>query len=232
MAPAPFEHLRLVCLNIDGVLLPDSFSPIIHRFLAKHGVAYTSELERLILSQPRMVAGSILASAIRKPWSWQQAVAEYFVERKAYLAEHPIEVSEGVEDLLELLTAKGATLICYGGLDRGHFDEFLGGFARYFAEPGYISTDDVRPGIEQIVTHHFGYRYDQALFVDDVNRFAEFAKHHGVAFIGMPSPFEHSYQREHMRLTGVRHLVGGLPEITDELLDQVDREAAAGTVWR
>ena len=232
MAPARFAHLRLVCLNIDGVLLPDSFSPVIHRLLTRHGVAYTAELERLILSQPRNVAGAILASATRQPWTWQEAVEAYFVERKAYLAESPITVRDGIGHLLELLRAKGATLVCYGGLDRGHFDEHLAGYAHHFAAPGYISTDDVRPGIKEIVADHFGHRFDEALFVDDVNRFAEFAKHYGVAFIGMPSSFEHSFQREHMRLTGVRHLVRGLDEITDPLLDRLDAEAAAGVVWR
>jgi hypothetical protein len=232
MTPARFAHLRLVCLNIDGVLLPDSFSPVIHRLLARHGVAYTSELERLILSQPRNVAGSILASATRQPWTWQEAVEAYFVERKAYLAESPIIASDGIGPLLELLRGKGATLICYGGLDRAHFDEHLAEYAHFFASPGYISTNDVRPGIEEIVAGSFGYRFDEALFVDDVNRFAEFARHFGVAFIGMPSPFEHSFQREHMLLTGVRHLVGGLDEITDPLLDRLDAEAAAGAVWR
>ncbi len=232
MAPTPFAHLRVVCLNIDGVLLPDSFTPVIHRFLAKHGVAYTSELERLILSQPRQVAGSILASATSQPWSWQEAVAAYFVERTAYLEQHPITLSTGIGDLLELLRDKGATLVCYGGLDRAHFDEHLGAYANFFAGPGYVSTNDVRPGIEEILTRHFDYRYDEALFVDDVNRFAEFAKHYGVGFVGMPSSFEHSFQREHMRLTGVRHIVSGLDEITDPLLDQLDEEAAAGTVWK
>lgn len=231
MAPARFAHLKLVCLNIDGVLLPDSFTPVIHRLLTKHGVAYTGELERLILSQPRQVAGAILASATRQPWTWQEAVAAYFVERTAYLTEHPITVATGARELLELLRAKGTRVICYGGLDRSHFDRHLGGLAEYFTAPGYISTDEIRPGIREIVDR-FGCRFDQALFVDDVNRFAEFAKHHGVAFIGLPSDYPHSFQREHMALTGVRHLVGGLPEITDESLDRVDAEAAAGTVWR
>jgi phosphoglycolate phosphatase-like HAD superfamily hydrolase len=227
MATAPFAHLRLVCLNIDGVLLPDSFSPVIHRVLTKHGVEYTSELERLILSQPRMVAGSILASATRQPWTWQEAVDEYFVERAAYLADHPIAVSPGLDGLLDRLAPKGTPLVCYGGLDQAHFDEHLGAYAGRFTE--YISTNDVRPGIKEIVGR-FGLRYDQVLFVDDVNRFAEFAKHLGVAFTGMPSPF--GFQREHMGLTGVRHIVGGLDEITGELLDRLDAESAAGVVWQ
>lgn len=231
MAAARFAHLKLVCLNIDGVLLPDSFTPVIHRLLAKHGVEYTGELERLILSQPRLVAGSILASATRQPWTWQEAVAAYFVERTAYLAEHPITVANGARELLELLRRKEARVICYGGLDRAHFDAHLGDLAGYFAAPEYLSTDEIRPGIREIVDR-FGCRYDEALFVDDVNRFAEFAKHYGVAFAGLPSDYPHSFQREHMKLTGVRHLVGGLTEITDDLLDRLDAESAAGTVWR
>lgn len=229
--PNRFQHLELVCLNIDGVLLPDTFSPVVHRFLSRFGVEYTSLLERLILSQPRMVSASILASVAGLPWTWQQVVDEYFAERDRYLADHPLTVSPGTAELLTLLRDKGAVTICYGGMDRDSFDTYLGEYRHLFAEPGYITTDRIRPGIKEIVTEYFDYRYDQVLFVDDVNRFAEFAKHLDVAFIGVPSSFEYGFQREHMRRTGVRHIVDTLLDIDDALLDQVDREAAAGTVW-
>ena len=225
-----FQHLKLVCLNLDGVLLPDTFSPVIHRLLTNHGVAYTSELERLMLSQPREVAGAIMASAARRPWTWQQAVAAFFAERERYLADNPMTLSKGAGELIDLLSETGATLICYGGMDRTEFDRFLGPWRHQFAAPQYISTNDFRPGIREIVGY-YGAAPDETLFVDDVNRFAEFAKDVGVAFIGMPNDHPHSFQREHMVETGVRHLVWSLPDIDEALLGQVDREASTGMVW-
>ncbi|MGW5051268.1 hypothetical protein [Actinokineospora sp. NPDC004072] len=221
----------MACLNLDGVLLPDTFSPVIHRLLAAHGVAYTGELERLILSQPREVAGAILASAARRPWTWQQAVAAFFDERERYLADNPMRLRKGAGELIDLLREKGATLICYGGMDRTAFDEFLGPWRDRFAQPEYISTNDFRPGITEILDY-YGVEPEQALFVDDVNRFAEFAKFHGAGFIGLPADHPHSFQREHMVETGVRHLVWSLPDIDETLLDQLDAEASAGVVWQ
>lgn len=226
-----FHQLELVCLNLDGVLLPDTFSPVIYRWLVRHGVEYTSMLERLILSQPRMVSGSIMASAAGLPWTWEQVVEDYLAERDRYLAEHPIALAPGTAELLTLLRDKGATVVCYGGLGRDNFDTFLGEYRHLFAEPEYIATDAIRPGIKEIVTEYFHSGYDRALFVDDVNRFAEFARHLGVAFIGMPSGFEHGFQREQMQRTGVRHIVGSVREIDDELLDRVDWAAATGKLW-
>ncbi|GGS57325.1 hypothetical protein GCM10010171_60330 [Actinokineospora fastidiosa] len=226
-----FQQLKLVCLNLDGVLLPDTFSPVIHRLLTAHGVEYTADLERLILSQPREVAGAILASAVRRPWTWRQAVEAFFAERERYLADHPMVLAKGAGELIDLLREKGATLICYGGMDRAAFDDFLGPWRDRFAQPEYISTNDFRPGIAEIVDY-YGVTPGQALFVDDVNRFAEFAKDIGVGFIGLPNDHPHSFQREHMVETGVRHLVWSLPDIDEALLDLLDAEASAGAVWQ
>lgn len=226
----PFHRLRLVCLNLDGVLLPDTFSPVMHRLVTAHGVEYTSDLERLMLSQPREVAGAIMASALRRPWTWQQAVSAFFAERERYLADNPMRLGKGAGELLDLLQEKGATLICYGGMDRANFDEFLGPWRERFAAPQYISTNDYRPGIREILGY-FGVEPSESLFVDDVNRFAEFAKDLGVGFIGLPNDHPHSFQREHMMETGVRHLVWSLPDIDDALLDVLDHESATGLVW-
>lgn len=225
-----FQHLKLVCLNLDGVLLPDTYSPVMRTMLARHGVEYTSELERLLLSQPREVAGAIIASAARLPWSWQRVVDEFFAERARYLEDQPLALSKGAGELIDLLSERGASLICYGGMDRAAYDEFLGPWRNRFAQPQYISTNDFRPGIREIVDY-YGVAPDEALFVDDVNRFAEFAKDVGVAFVGMPASDPHSFQHQHMGETGVRHLVWSLPDIDDALLDQVDTEASTGMIW-
>ncbi|MFC7617353.1 hypothetical protein ACFQV2_31965 [Actinokineospora soli] len=219
-----------MCLNLDGVLLPDTFSPALHGVVTGHGAEYTGELERLLLSQPRQVAGAILASATRMPWTTEQALAAFFAERDRYLAEHPMAPAKGAGELIDLLADAGATLICYGGMDRGQFDEFFGPWRHRFAQPQYISTNDFRPGIREIVGY-YGVAPDEALFIDDVNRFAEFAKDVGVSFIGVPSDHPHSFQRAHMAETGVRHMVWSLPDIDEALLAQVDLEASTGMVW-
>ncbi|HET9382068.1 MAG TPA: HAD family phosphatase [Streptomyces sp.] len=222
-----FRHLRLIAVNIDGVLLNDTFSPVIHRFVVRRGGQYTAELERAVLSQPQLRA----AAALDLPGPPEEIVAEYFRERAAYLEEHPVRVLDGAGALLERLRATGARMVCYGGLGRGHFDEHLAPYARYFDGPGYVCTDAFRPGVREISEDIFGVRPDQALFVDDVARVAEAARELGAAFVGHPTTYEHSFQRELMRRAGVRHLVDSLAGIDEELLRTVDEEAARGAQW-
>jgi beta-phosphoglucomutase-like phosphatase (HAD superfamily) len=228
------QHVRLIAVNIDGVLLNDSFSPVIHRFLTARGVPYTAELEQALFSQPQLAA----ARASGLAGSPEDVVKEYFREREDYLAEHPVHLLDGAVELLEtvraLRTGEGAGLrmVCYGGLERTHFDRHLGFGTDYFDEPVYVCTNDFRPGLKEIAGDIFGVRLDQALFIDDVARVAEAARELGAAFIGIPSAREHSFQRQLMREAGVRHQVGSPAEVDGALLRAVDAEAAAGVVWR
>ncbi|MEU9919294.1 HAD family phosphatase [Streptomyces sp. NPDC051001] len=228
MAPAALRHLRLIAVNIDGVLLNDTFSPVIHRFVIKNGGVYTAELERAVFSQPRLRA----AAAIGVAGSPQEVAEAYFRERELYLQEHPIHPLDGAKRLLGRLHRLGVPLICYGGLERPHFDRHLAGYAHYFDQPQYVCTNDFRPGVREIATGMFGLRCDQVLFIDDVARVAETARTLGAAFIGHPSSYEHSFQEQLMREAGVRHLVRSLDEIDDSLLYTLDSEAADGLVWR
>ena len=218
------RHLRLIAVNIDGVLLNDTFSPVIHRFVVRHGREYTAELERAVLSQPQLRA----AEAMGVPGTPEEVVEAYFRERRAYLVDHPVQIMEGAGALLTRLRATGAHLVCYGGLGRSHFDRHLGPYAEYFDGPGYVCTDAFRPGVREIAEDVFGVRPDQALFIDDVARVAEAARDLGAAFIGHPTTYEHSFQRQLMHAAGVRHLVGSLAEIDERLLRIVDAEAAGG----
>ncbi|MEU5367279.1 HAD family phosphatase [Streptomyces sp. NPDC005925] len=222
------RHLRLIAVNIDGVLLNDTFSPVIHRLVVRHGGEYTAELERAVLSQPQLRA----AAATGLPGTPEEVVEAYFRERSAYLVDHPVRVMEGAGALLARLRATGARLICYGGLGRSHFDHHLGSCARYFDGPGYVCTDAFRPGVREIAEDVFGVRPCHALFIDDVARVAEAARELGAAFIGHPTSYEHSFQRELMHRAGVRHLVDSLGQIDERLLRIVDAEAAAGRQWR
>lgn len=224
-------QLRLGAVNIDGVMLNDTFSPVIHHFLVSRGCAYTAEIEWSIFSQPRAVAGRLLAEAISESMSGEEALEVYFEERARYLERHPVHVNEGALELVRRLRGLGLRTVCYGGLAKDHFDTFLGEHAELFDVPGYICTDAFRPGLQEIAADHFGLKHDEVLVIDDVAKVAEAARLLGMPFIGHPSHFEHSFQRQLMRETGVRHLAGSLHSIDEELLRTIDAEAAVGAVW-
>lgn len=224
-----FRHLRLIAVNIDGVLLNDTFSPVIHRFVAARGGVYTADLERAVLSQPQLRAAGVLARPGERP---EEVVEAYFREREEYLRIHPVRLLNGAGELLERLRATGTPLVCYGGLGPSHFDRHLAPYAHYFDKPRYVCTDGFRPGIREIAEDVFGLRCDQVLFIDDVARVAEAARALGAAFIGHPTDYEHSFQRDLMREAGARHMVGSLDAVDEKLLRIVDAEAAGEACGR
>ncbi|GGP55586.1 HAD family phosphatase [Streptomyces sindenensis] len=223
--------LRLAALNIDGVLLNDTFSPVIHQFVVSRGGTYSAELERSIFSQPQHIAGQRLAASVGGTMTGEAALAAYFEERAAHLDRHPVTITPGTRDLLHRLRRAGLRTVCYGGLGKEHFDHHLGRYARLFDGPGYVSTNDIRPGLSEIAEDVFGLRPAQALFVDDVARVAEAARHLGAAFVGRPSAFPHSHQRELMREAGVRHMIDRLDTLDERLLGRIDQEMSTDTFW-
>ncbi|MGI5439975.1 HAD family phosphatase [Streptomyces shenzhenensis] len=220
--------MRLIAVNIDGVLLNDTFSPVIHQFVTDLRGTYTAEDERALLSQPQLQAAAALAVPGTTP---EETVESYFRRRKEYLKDHPVQVQDGARALLDRLRATGALLVCYGGLGRPHFDRHLASCAGYFDGPGYVCTDQFRPGIREITEDIFQLACHQALFIDDVARVAEAARALGAAFIGHPTSYEHSFQRQLMHETGVRHVVDSLDAIDERLLRTVDTEAVDGSLW-
>jgi hypothetical protein len=223
--------LRLAALNIDGVLLNDSFSPVIHHFIVSRGGTYSAELERSIFSQPQYIAGRLLAAAVGGGLTGEAALAAYFEERTAYLDRHPVTITPGTRDLLHRLRGAGLRTVCYGGLGKDHFDRHLGHYADLFDGPGYVCTNDIRPGLKEITEDVFGLRPGQALFVDDVARVADTARELGTAFVGHPSTFVHSHQRALMAEAGVRHTISALDALDEDLLHRIDRELSAGEFW-
>ncbi|MFI9246160.1 HAD family phosphatase [Streptomyces sp. NPDC053086] len=223
--------LRMAALNIDGVLLNDTFSPVIHHFVTSRGGVYSAELERRIFSQPQVVAGRVLAETCDLPTAPMETIALYLQERERYLADHPVRLLDGAVELLRRLRGLGLRTVCYGGLDASHFDRYLGGLADLFDEPRYVCTNDIRPGLREIAVDIAGLACDEVLFIDDVARVAEAARELGVPFVGHPSDFEHGHQRQLMVEAGARHVVGSLDAIDDRLLRTIDAEAQAGTLW-
>jgi phosphoglycolate phosphatase-like HAD superfamily hydrolase len=223
--------LRLAALNIDGVLLNDTFSPVIHHFVVSRGGTYSAELERSIFSQPQHIAGRLLAQVTGGGMTGEEALAAYFEERADHIERHPVTITPGTPELLHRLRSAGLRTVCYGGLGKDHFDRHLGRYADLFDGPGYVCTNDIRPGLREITEDVFGLRPAEALFVDDVARVAETARELGTAFVGRPSSFAHSHQGTLMREAGVRHLIDGLDALDDDLLRRIDREMSADTLW-
>jgi phosphoglycolate phosphatase-like HAD superfamily hydrolase len=227
------QQIRLVALDSDGVLLNDTYSPAIERFVRKHGGEYTAAVERGVWGSPQLAAGQNLALACRLPWSAKETIAAFFAERDRYLEDHPIQVQPGVPELLETLRSLGGRVTCYGGRDRRYtFDTYLGHLSEYFdAEIPYVDVNDFRPGVKEIVRDIFGLRYDETVFVDDINRVAEVCKALGTGFIGVPASMPHNFQRAEMVETGVRHMVDDIRQINVALLTEVDRQLVAGAAW-
>ncbi|MEU8518050.1 HAD family phosphatase [Streptomyces sp. NBC_01216] len=227
------EHLRrisLAAVNIDGVLLNDTFSPVIHHFVTSRGGYYDAGVEREVFSRNRLAAAAALGAAAGLSWSPEEVLAAYFEERAAYLSRHPVRPLDGATALLHRLRALGLRTVCYGGLDRSHFDRHLGEWKELFDGPGYVCTDAFRPGVREIIAES-GLRNDQVLFIDDVARVGEAARDLDVPFVGHPGDFAHGFQASLMREAGVRHVVRSLDEIDEPLLRTVDAEAADGRLW-
>lgn len=227
------KKIRLVALDSDGVLLNDTYSPVIERFVTRHGGEYTAAVERGVWGSPQLAAGQNMALACRLPWSAKDTIAAFFREREEYLKSHPVTVLPGAEELLAMLRDTGVRVTCYGGRNREYtFDRYLGRFAGYFdPDLPYVDVNDVRPGVKEIVEDTFGYRYDEVLFVDDINRVAEVTKALGAGFLGVPASMPHNHQRAEMARTGVRHTVDDIRGIDRDLIERIDGELAAGTHW-
>ncbi|HEX8080539.1 MAG TPA: PEP-utilizing enzyme [Jatrophihabitans sp.] len=228
------NKIRLVALDSDGVLLNDTYSPVIERFVTKHGGEYTAAVERGVWGSPQLAAGQNMALACRLPWSGKETIAAFFRERDEYLKEHPIQVMPGAAELLATLREAGVRVTCYGGRNREYtFDKYLGHLREFFdAEIPYVDVNDFRPGMREIVRDIFGYDFDEVLFVDDINRVAEVSKALGAGFLGVPASMAHNFQRAEMAATGVRHTVDDIRQIDLALLRRLDDELAAGALWQ
>ncbi len=229
----PLSRIRLVALDSDGVLLNDTYSPVIERFVTAHGGEYTAAVERGVWGSPQLAAGQNMALACRLPWSARDTIAAFFRMREEYLQENPVQVAPGAEQLLDTLRTTGVRVTCYGGRPREYtFDGHLGHLASYFdPEIPYVDVNDIRPGTREIVRDVFGYAFDEVLFVDDINRVAEVTKALGAGFVGVPASLPHNFQRADMEATGVRHTVDDIRDIDVPLLQKVDEELASGTHW-
>ena len=218
--------LELIAVDIDGVLLEDTFSPVLYRLTQKFHVAYTKELENNTFSQKRKNAALYLKQALNLPkdTSLDQVLNMYFEERTRYLADegHDNPILDGVEIFVKQLSELGTALICYGGLPYNQINERFLPILEKFDR--YICTNDFRPGLNEIVKNIYHLKYDEVLFIDDVNRVAKEAKKYKIPFIGMPADNDWGFQKEEMEETQVKYIVGTVKDITPAFLENVIKD--------
>lgn len=229
--------LKLIALDLDGPLLADTFAPILRLTCEHYGWEYTREFERNTLSRPRAQATQYVLQqftdglpADLSGKSQDEMIRSYFQFREEYLKENPLTLQPGAADFLRRMATLDVTLVCYGGLDEAYMRQELGDLADLFDR--YVCTNDFRPGVREIVHDIYGVRPEQALFVDDVNYVAEYARDLGVPFIGVPSSAPWSWQRQDMEATGVPFIVSSVAQIDGTMLAEADKLAASGAFWR
>jgi len=223
------NHIRIIAFDIDGVLLKDTFSPVIKSFVEKYGGIYSRELERNVFSKNRDEAAKYLIQYLHLNISKDKLLSLYFQERKEYINQFGIGLTDGAGEVLEKLLSAGLKLVCYGGLSKDYYQKELAGYISYFDR--YICTNDFRPGLKEIAFDIYKVKNKEILFIDDVNTVAEEAKRLNMPFIGMPSSFEFSYQRADMIQTGVKHIISNLKEINLSLIRKIDKEADKNILW-
>lgn len=225
------KKLKVAALDLDGVLLKDTFSPVIRSLIEAEGFAYTRDVERSVFSRPRAHSAAYLIQKFELKLTPQDIATRYFAAREDYVRKHGGGPMEGVRDFLDRLRGLGLQLVSYGGLDRDYFRREMREYLSFFPEDrDYFCTDAVRPGITEIASWVRRPR-DEIVFIDDVAWFAEQAKALSVPFIGLPSSESFSFQRRDMLSLPVKCLVSSLGEITADLLRRVDDDAARGACW-
>lgn len=223
--------IKLVALNIDGVAIPDTFSPVIHTLVNHFDGEYTRDIERNVFSQKQEKAAEYLIEKLRLTLSIPELIKLYFEQRDSYLRENPIHPVAGLKIFLKDLKELDLQIICYGGLDISHFHKEMGAFVDYFDGQRYICTNDFRPGMREIVRDYHGMEYENVLFIDDVNRVAEEAKSLNIPFIGIPSSFAYGYQKSDMEETGVKYIVSSIHDVDKQLILKIDKEIVENTLW-
>lgn len=224
------NKVKLVAVDVDGVLLTDTYSPAIKSFVELHNGVYTPELERLVWGSPHIAGGHNMSLACKLPWSAQKTIDAFFHHHTKYIETNPIEIIPGAEDFLKLLQGFNIRVTSYGGRTKEYiFDKYMPSLKKYFdRDKPYIDTNSIRPGVMEITKDIFRLNFDEVLFIDDINRMAEVAKFYKTGFIGTPVTM---YQKDQMQETGVKYIVPTVKDITEDMLMKIDLELASGSHW-
>lgn len=220
--------IKLIASDVDGVLLEDTYSPMLRGAAQQLNLEYTREMERNMLSQRREEAVMYMFKQLNVEGTPEEGLQYFQAARANYLQSNQDShgVIAGVFDFLDLVTSLGVKLVCYGGLAESNVTSKFDPCKKYFER--YVCTNDFRPGLKEITKDIYGLEFSQVLFIDDVNTVAEVAKELNIPFIGVPCT---EFQREDMIATGVKYMVNSVKEIDRDLLEKIDADARQGTVW-
>jgi beta-phosphoglucomutase-like phosphatase (HAD superfamily) len=218
--------LKAAAVDIDGVLVADTFSPVIKLLVEEFGGVYDREIERHVFSQNRSDAARYLLDRLGLDLSIEDFVALYFRTRDQWIDAHGGGLNADAGRFLDVLEDSGLRLVCYGGLPRSHFEKELGPWASRFET--YVCTNDFRPGVQEIVRDVFALPPREVLFFDDVSRVAEAARLLGCPFVGVPAAWPWGYQKSDMLAVGVPVLLQTLSDLTVDRMTDLDKRALRG----
>lgn len=216
----------MAAINIDGVLLSDTFSPVLRSLVEKLGIEYTPRLERALFSRPQSHAAQYLIRQYNLSYTPEELVGLFFDERESHIANNPELLADGIGSLLNVLMDNALTIICYGGLGEQHFKKELKDYLSCFDR--YVCTNDFRPGIREIIHDICHTESSRIVFIDDVNTVAEAARQYNAPFIGVPST---GFQKQDMIQTGVKFMVASIRDIDMAYIGAVDDAAHDGSCW-
>ncbi|MCD1589013.1 hypothetical protein K7H09_23715 [Halomonas sp. IOP_14] len=227
------KNIKYIAIDTDGVLLNDTYSPVIKKFVEKYGVEYTSSIERSVWGSPQITAGHNLSLACKLPHPGEKVISDFFKLREEYLEEHPVEIMPKIEIPLKVFNKLGIKVISYGGRNREYsFDRFLSKYKNLFdSETPYIDINAKRPGMLQIIEEVLCCNPSEVIFIDDINRVAETCKSIGSGFIGVPASMNHNFQLMGMQRTGVKHMVKYFSDIDEGHIFSIDKMLTGGTLW-
>ena len=213
------NRIKLIAIDIDGVVLKDTYSPVLKKIIEKHNGVYTRELERNAFSRNRKEAATYIANALNISLTPEELISEYFQERERYMTTHESGIENGVVDFLTAVQELDTEILFYGGLSEQELHHDIKPCMKYVNE--YVCTNDFRPGIKEIA-NMYSVRPSSVLFIDDVAFFAENAKKENAMFIGVPSHFPFSYQKEEMHHLGVQYMVDSISSVSVEMIRDID----------
>ncbi len=214
-----------IALDIDGVLIEDSFSPLIKSLVEDFGQPYTEGVECSVFSRDRSAAAGFLIEYMKLDWTKEELITEYFKRRSLWLGGRKPQLRRGAAALIERLRSRGHKLLCYGGLAESHFQECLAGLCHYFI--GYLCTDSIRPGVREAIQALGATDPSTVLFVDDVALVGQAARALGARFVGMPAHNGFGFQASVMEREGMLTVLE--PDAIDEgLLAKIELEPDYG----
>lgn len=218
------NNIKLIACDTDGVILEDTFSPILHKMSKILHIPYTEEMERNTFSRDDGEALKYIQEKLNVSNNKISSIYHmYFKERNKYIqASGRNPILSGAYNLLRRLKNSNAKVICYGGLKYSQVDNRAKPLLSKFDK--YICTGSFRPGIKEITKDIYHLPYSKILFIDDVNTVAETAKKHNVPFIGVPTDYSWGYQKQDMKKTGVKYLANSINDITNNYLNRIDSD--------